>query len=108
MLEGVQLAIPIFHVYGHQAKCHVSNHVIKFVNGLVNRTHSLLIKSKYSPRLKEGFALTDGEVMERLWSRLRRYSRMTKEMRPAHRIDVLTDVFLHVGREANLKLGMLL
>lgn len=33
MLEGVQLAIPIFHVYGHQAKCHVSNH-LKFVNGL--------------------------------------------------------------------------
>lgn len=67
-----------------------------------------VIQVKYSPRFREGFGLTDGEVMERLWSKVRRYSRMTKEMRPSHRIDVLTDVFLHLGREANYKLGIVI
>ena len=45
-----------------------------------------------------GFGLSDGEVAERLWSYLRRFSAMTKEMRPAHRIDVLTDALLYYGR----------
>lgn len=35
--------------------------------------------------------MTDGEGMERLWSYLRRFSRMTKEMRPSHRLDILSD-----------------
>lgn len=60
---------------------------------------------KYSPRGIEGFGLTDGEVPERLWSKVRPYLRMTKEMRPAHRIDVLTDVFLHICRQASNNLG---
>ena len=51
-----------------------------------------------NPRNKDGFALSDGEVCERLWSFMRRFSRMTKEMRPAHRIDVLTDALLHFAR----------
>ena len=46
----------------------------------------------------EGFALSDGEVCERLWSFMRRFSRMTKEMRPSHRVDVLTDALLHFSR----------
>ena len=53
-----------------------------------------------SPRYKSGFGCTDGEVLERLWSYLRRFSRMTKEMRLAHRIDVLTDALLYYGRQA--------
>ena len=32
----------------------------------------------------EGIGLSDGEVMERLWSYLRRFGRMTKEMHPSH------------------------
>ena len=44
----------------------------------------------YSPRRCKGIGLSDGEGMERLWSYLRRFSRMTKEMRPAHHIDVLS------------------
>ncbi len=39
--------------------------------------------------------LSDGEGMERLWSYLRRFGRMTKEMRPSHRIDVLVHALLH-------------
>ena len=42
---------------------------------------------KYNPRNKKGFGLADGEVVERLWAYLRRYSRMSKEMRPSHHSD---------------------
>ena len=41
-----------------------------------------------------GFGLSDGEGMERLWSYMRRFSAMTKEMQPSHRIDVLTDAIV--------------
>lgn len=45
--------------------------------------------------------------MERLWSYLRRFSRMTKEMRPAHRINILSHALLyHVSISKN-KLGNL-
>ena len=59
-----------------------------------------------SPRHKEGFGLTDGEVLERLWSFLRRFSKMTKEMRPSHRIDILTDALLHYSRLSSKNLSM--
>jgi len=52
-----------------------------------------MVQLSMSPRHKEGFGLTDGEVLERLWSFLRLFLKMTKEMRPSHRIDVLTDPF---------------
>ena len=58
------------------------------------------MKLKYSPRNLEGYGLTDGEVVERLWAYLRRFSRMTKEMRPSHRIDVLTDALLYYSRQS--------
>ena len=60
---------------------------------------------QFSPRYSEGYGLSDGEVMERLWSHMRRYSKMTKEMRPSHRVDVLTDALLHCARKAATNLG---
>ena len=41
--------------------------------------------------------MSDGEVMERLWSYLRSLSRMTKEMRPSHRVDVLVRALAYCG-----------
>ena len=58
----------------------------------------------YSPRQCEGLGLSDGEVMERLWSYLRRFSRMTKEMRPAHRLDVLSHALLYYAFTSKQKL----
>ena len=52
--------------------------------------------------------MTDGEVVERLWSYLRRFARMTKEMRPAHRIDVLSNALFHYSRKSKENLGDLL
>lgn len=59
-----------------------------------------IIQICYNPRYQDNFGLTDGEVMERMWSYLRRFSRMTKEMRPSHRVDVLSDALLYYGRQS--------
>ncbi|XP_064400690.1 uncharacterized protein LOC135346605 isoform X5 [Halichondria panicea] len=82
MLEKTTLGVPIFHVYGHCAFCQLT----------------------YSPRVLTGCGLTDGEAMERLWSYLRRFAKSTKEMRPSHRIDVLTSALLHYASRVRLNL----
>ena len=66
------------------------------------------LQIKYSPRRVPGFGLTDGEVLERLWSFLRRFGKMTKEMRPNHRVDVLSDALLFYARKRCASLGILL
>ena len=58
-----------------------------------------------SPRNIEGFGLSDGEGTERLWSYLRRFSAMTKEMRPSHRMDVLTDAVLFYAHKSSSNMG---
>ncbi|KAK3699988.1 hypothetical protein QZH41_011455, partial [Actinostola sp. cb2023] len=69
LLNRVDLACPQFHVYGHGADCQI----------------------RYSPRRLPGWGLCDGEVMERLWSYLGKFKKMTKEMSSSHRQDILTD-----------------
>ena len=44
--------------------------------------------------------------MERLWSYLRRFGKMTKEMRPAHRTDVLAHALVYYGMKTKAKLGV--
>ncbi|XP_064633909.1 uncharacterized protein LOC135491738 [Lineus longissimus] len=85
-IEEIKLAIPIFHCYGHKFACQV----------------------RYSPRRNPGFALSDGESLERLWSYLRNFSKITKEMTPTHRIDTLTDALRHYARRNLFKLGSFL
>ena len=46
------------------------------------------------------FGLTDGEVLEHLWSFLHRFSKMSKEMHPSHRIDILMDALLYYAKLA--------
>ena len=46
--------------------------------------------------------------MERLWSYLRRFSHITKEMRPSHRVDVLTHALLFYGLNTKQKLGIIM
>ena len=59
-----------------------------------------------SPLRCPGIGMSDGEVLEHLWSFLRRFGKMTKEMRPAHRVDVITHALLHYGYKTKKKLGM--
>ena len=53
------------------------------------------LKIRYSPRRVPGFGLTDGEGIERLWSYLRKFSVITKEMTPVHRDSLLSDALSH-------------
>ena len=46
--------------------------------------------------------------MERLWSYLRRFNRMTKEMRPSHRVDILSSALAYYGIKTKHRLGKLL
>lgn len=64
-----------------------------------------LITDQVQHQRASGFGLTDGEGMERLWSFLRRFARVTKEMTPSHRLDLLTDALLHYGRRKSTDLG---
>jgi hypothetical protein len=43
-------------------------------------------------------------MLERLWAYIRGFGKMTKEMRPSHRIDVLTDALLHYGKRTSDKI----
>ncbi|XP_028417977.1 uncharacterized protein LOC114542684 isoform X2 [Dendronephthya gigantea] len=86
LLSDTSLAIPIFHSYGHKASCQV----------------------KYSPRRTENIGLTDGEGVERLWSFMRQFSAITKEMSVDKRVDVLTDASIHYGEHLVAKYGPML
>nr|XP_026696040.1 uncharacterized protein LOC108950923 isoform X2 [Ciona intestinalis] len=75
LLQKLAFAVPVFHGYGHNMDCQI----------------------KYNPRRKTGFGLTEGETVERLWSFLRNFNKVTKEMLPEHRTDLLTDGLIHYG-----------
>jgi Kyakuja-Dileera-Zisupton transposase len=53
----------------------------------------------------EGVGLVDGETMERLWSYLRKFSKISKEMTPAHRMEQLTYALQHYARRKTCALG---
>jgi hypothetical protein len=75
ILDNVHLCLPTFHCYGHKVPCQVV----------------------FGPRRCKGIGLSDGEGMERLWSYMRRFGRITKEMRPSHREDILTHALVYYG-----------
>ena len=72
---------------GHKASCQVC-----VAWAILNRSRLYMYNIIIS--MQKEFELSDGEVMERLWSHMRYFSGMTKEMRLAHRIDVLTDALM--------------
>ena len=94
-----------FHSYGHKASCQVLATCKTIMgNGCVERVcvekffpYIAILQVLYGPRRCEGIGLSDGEMMEQMWSYLRRFSRMTKEMRPSHRIDVISSALIHYG-----------
>ena len=63
---------------------------------------------KYSPRRSKNVGLTDGEGVERLWSFMRQFAKMTKEMSVDKRTDVLTDAAVHYGEHLFKRFGMYL
>ena len=65
----------------------------------------MMLQVKYSPRRIVGAGFTDGEAMERLWSFLRRFKKITKEMQSDHRTDLLVDGLMHFGEKLRMKMG---
>ena len=98
LLQKITLLIPSFHAYGHKPSCQVNFEVVFWSR----------ITVMYSPLRCEGVGLSDGEVMERLWSYLRRFTRMIKEMRPSHRTDILSHALLFYGCRSKQRLRKLL
>jgi hypothetical protein len=58
-----QFALPVLHCYGHKMHCQV----------------------EYSPRYLAGFGLTDGEGIERFWSYLGDFTKLTRGMTKSNR-----------------------
>uniref|UniRef100_A0A7M5WQJ1 Uncharacterized protein n=2 Tax=Clytia hemisphaerica TaxID=252671 RepID=A0A7M5WQJ1_9CNID len=81
--KDFKFGIPVFHSYGHRGGCQVKNSI----------------------RRLDTFGLMDGELMERLWSYLRSFSKITKEMTPAHRTDLLSDALMHFGSKKMSGIG---
>ena len=46
--------------------------------------------------------------MERLWSYLRKFNKISKEMKPDHRTDLLTDGVVHYGQRIKKQIGTVL
>jgi hypothetical protein len=61
--ESSQFTLPVLHCYGHQIHCQV----------------------EYSPRYLTGFGLTDGEGIERFWSYLGDFTKLTRGMTKTNR-----------------------
>lgn len=66
-MENCKLAVPVFHAYAHVQHCQVIR----------------------NPRYRDGFGLTDGEGLERLWSYLNKFVKITRKMGQGNRKLVL-------------------
>ncbi len=93
----------MFHAYGHESACQVSINTL-YACYAYNYERTINVQIKYNPRNMTGFGLSDGEVVERLWSYLRRFAAMTKEMHPSHRTNVLNDALVYYGQKSASKL----
>ncbi|PAA48437.1 hypothetical protein BOX15_Mlig010793g2 [Macrostomum lignano] len=74
-----KLAVPVFHAYGHESKCRLNNSI----------------------RVVSGTGITDGEICERIFSFLRPFGRILKEMR----IDRRTRLVSHIINMYHLRLN---
>lgn len=81
--ERLRFGIPVWHANAHEDKCQVAN---------------LL---RYQP----GLGKTDGEGIERGWSRMNPLGPSTKEMAQGARHDALDDAFAYNNFERNVGLG---
>ena len=52
-----------------------------------------------NPRRMKGFGLTDGEQLERLWSYLRLFSKISKEQTAGHRKELLAMALLNYAQK---------
>lgn len=112
-LADIDMAIPIFHCYGHQGSCQVSaiglNSLLLYLSCMQLCTYYCdcicTFQLTLNPRRKVNFGMADGEWTERIWSSLRPYAYITKEQTAGHREDTLTLAALYLGNKKNSVLG---
>lgn len=78
-----KFVVPVFHSYAHNMACQL----------------------EFGQRFVEGTGLNDGEGVERLWSYLRKFSSITKEMTVSNRHHLLVDALEHYSNRIKEKLG---
>ncbi|KAF7968026.1 hypothetical protein HWV62_32158 [Athelia sp. TMB] len=84
--ERIRFGVPIWHAAAHEDQCQMTN----------------------SLRYQPGMGHTDGEGIERGWSRINPHASSTKEMGQGARHDTLDDIFNHHNWERNIMLGDML
>ncbi|KAJ7502581.1 hypothetical protein B0H11DRAFT_1712541 [Mycena galericulata] len=81
--ERVSFAINVMHAYGHQWVCQLI----------------------YNPRMRRGCGLTDGEGVERIWSRIRKLIPLTRNQWNSRRIWMIDLYMSFVNAEGLTNLG---
>lgn len=85
-MSDAKLAVSVFHAFAHEMTCQV----------------------EYNPRFIDGFGLTDGEWLERLWSFPSGFVKLTRRMTPEHRMLTLSLALDHFKKEKILNIGKIL
>ncbi|KAJ7106120.1 hypothetical protein C8R43DRAFT_963449 [Mycena crocata] len=80
---NISFGLPVWHAAAHERKCQVQN----------------------SLTYMEGVARTDGEGIERLWSRIIRLAWASKEMGRGAREDAIEDLIDYLNQERNIGQG---
>lgn len=71
----------------------------------MNLIYALTMQVTMTPRRLPGFGLVDGEQLERIWSYLRLFAKITKEMTHDHRLDLLTMAIIHYRNQKICAMG---
>ncbi|KAF7972323.1 hypothetical protein HWV62_18424 [Athelia sp. TMB] len=82
-LKRIKFCTSAMHAYAHQWSCQL----------------------RYNPRLQKGMGLSDGEGVERLWSRLRRLIGITRTMGRRHRLWIIDRFLASVAQDHREELG---
>ncbi|KAI8483696.1 hypothetical protein Bbelb_386340 [Branchiostoma belcheri] len=93
MSRGESLGYPVLLIQQLVQQAQLKNIRLRVVYDI-----GCVLEAHLKHQEERGLGLTDGEGMERIWSHLRPFYRITKEMTPSHRIDLLTDAALHYAR----------
>ncbi|KAF7964442.1 hypothetical protein HWV62_7674, partial [Athelia sp. TMB] len=82
-LKRIKFCTSAMHAYAHQWSCQL----------------------KYNPRLQKGMGLSDGEGVERLWSRIRRLIGITRTMGRRRRLWIIDRFLASVAQDHREELG---
>ncbi|KAF7981244.1 hypothetical protein HWV62_34613 [Athelia sp. TMB] len=82
-LNRIKFCTSAMHAYAHQWSCQL----------------------KYNPRLQKGMGLSDGEGVERLWSRIRRLIGVTRTMGRRRRLWIIDRFLASVAQDHREELG---